>query len=43
LSSALSRCLQQEANAIAAAAQRLCSQQVETALQLLEGCRARRA
>jgi len=41
--SALSRCLQEEANAIAAAAQRLDSQQVEAALELLEGCRARRA
>ncbi len=41
--SALSRCLQEEANAIAAAAQRLNSEQVETALQLLERCRAQRA
>lgn len=41
--SALSRCLQEEANAIAAAAERLDSQQVEAALELLEGCRARRA
>jgi arabinose-5-phosphate isomerase len=35
--------MQEEANAIAAAAQRLDSQQVEAALELLEGCRARRA
>ncbi len=41
--SALSRCLQEEANAIAAAAQRLNSEQVETALKLLERCRAQRA
>jgi arabinose-5-phosphate isomerase len=41
--SALSRCLQEEAHAIAAAAQRLDSEQVETALALLQGCRARRA
>jgi arabinose-5-phosphate isomerase len=41
--SALSRCLQEEANAIAAAAQRLDGQQVEAALELLESCRARRA
>ena len=41
--SALSRCLQEEANAITAAAERLDSRQVEAALELLEGCRARRA
>ena len=41
--SALSRCLQEEAAAIAAAAQRLSSEQVEAALELLLGCRSRRA
>ena len=41
--SALSRCLQEEAAAIAAAANRLGSQQVEAALELLLGCRSRRA
>ena len=41
--SALSRCLQEEAAAIAAAAGRLRSEQVEAALELLLGCRSRRA
>ncbi|MBD2422224.1 KpsF/GutQ family sugar-phosphate isomerase [Cyanobium sp. FACHB-13342] len=41
--SALTRCLEEEAAAIAAAAQRLSSTQVEAALDLLEGCRQRRA
>ncbi len=41
--SALSRCLQEEAAAIAAAAERLSSEQVEAALELLLGCRSRRA
>ena len=41
--SALSRCLQEEAAAIAAAAERLSSEQVEAALELLLGCRTRRA
>ena len=41
--SALSRCLQEEAAAIAAAAARLSSEQVEAALELLLGCRTRRA
>ncbi len=41
--SALTRCLEEEAAAIAAAAQRLSSSQVEAALELLEGCRQRRA
>ena len=41
--SALSRCLQEEAAAIAAAALRLSSEQVEAALELLLGCRSRRA
>ena len=41
--SALSRCLQEEAAAIAAAAGRLSSEQVEAALELLLGCRTRRA
>ena len=41
--SALSRCLQEEAAAIAAAAGRLSSEQVEAALELLLGCRSRRA
>jgi arabinose-5-phosphate isomerase len=39
---ALTRCLQEEAAAIAAAAQRLDGEQVETALQQLEACRQRR-
>jgi len=43
MSTALSRCLQEEAAAIAAAAQRLDSQQVEAALSLLDACRTRRA
>ena len=41
--SALSRCLQEEAAAIAAAAGRLSSEQAEAALDLLLGCRTRRA
>ena len=41
--SALTRCLEEEAAAIAAAAQHLSSSQVEAALELLEGCRERRA
>ncbi len=41
--SALTRCLEEEAAAIAAAAQRLNSDQVEAALTLLEACRQRRA
>ena len=41
--SALSRCLQEEADAIAAAAQRLRSDQVEGALKLLEHCADRKA
>jgi len=41
--SSLSRCLQEEAAAIAAAAGRLSSEQVEAALALLLGCRSRRA
>ncbi|MEX0589002.1 MAG: KpsF/GutQ family sugar-phosphate isomerase [Cyanobium sp.] len=41
--SALTRCMEEEAAAIAAAAQRLNSDQVEAALELLEGCRQRRA
>ena len=41
--SALSRCLQEEAAAIAAAAGRLSSEQVEAALELLLDCRSRRA
>lgn len=41
--SALSRCLQEEAAAIAVAAERLSSEQVEAALELLLGCRSRRA
>ena len=41
--SALSRCLQEEAAAIAAAAGRLSSEQVEAALELLLCCRTRRA
>ena len=40
--SALTRCLQEEASAIAAAADRLDPQQVEAALELLESCRQRR-
>jgi arabinose-5-phosphate isomerase len=40
---ALTRCLEEEAAAIAAAAERLSSTQVEAALELLEGCRQRRA
>ena len=42
-SSALSRCLEQEAAAIAAAAERLPTDQVEAALQLLEVCASHRA
>ena len=41
--SALTRCLLEEAAAIAAAATRLDSEQVEAALQLLDGCAERRA
>jgi arabinose-5-phosphate isomerase len=41
--SALTRCLVEEAAAIAASATRLDPEQVETALRHLEGCRARRA
>lgn len=41
--SALTRCLQEEANAIASAALRLRSQDVESALQSLETCRAKHA
>jgi arabinose-5-phosphate isomerase len=41
--SALSRCLEEEAAAIAASAHRLASAQVETALTLLEGCATQRA
>lgn len=41
--SALTRCLQEEAGAIAAAAERLESDQVESALQLLELCADRKA
>jgi arabinose-5-phosphate isomerase len=40
---ALTRCLQEEAAAISAAAERLIGTQVEAALELLEGCRERRA
>ena len=43
MTTALSRCLQEEAAAIDAAAQRLNPQQVEAALTLLEACRSRRA
>ena len=43
IGTALSRCLQEEAQAIAAAADRLKPNQVETALALLASCRARRA
>ena len=41
--SALTRCLEEEAAAIAAAADRLPADQVEAALQLLEACASRRA
>ena len=41
--SALTRCLEEEAAAIAAAAQRLPAEQVEAALQLLEACAGKRA
>ena len=41
--SALTRCLQEEAAAISAAAQRLSAEQVEGALQLLERCADRKA
>ena len=41
--SALTRCLQEEAAAIAAAAERLSSEQVEGALTLLERCADRKA
>jgi hypothetical protein len=41
--SALTRCLEEEAAAIAAAAQRLDAGQVELALRQLEACRQRRA
>ena len=41
--SALTRCLQEEASAIAAAAERLSSEQVEAALTLLERCADRKA
>ena len=40
---ALTRCLNEEAAAISSAAQRLSGEQVEAALELLEGCRKRRA
>jgi len=40
---AFTRCLEEEAAAISAAAQRLSSEQVEAALELLWGCRQRRA
>ncbi len=43
LLSALTRCLQEEAKAIAVAAQRLCSVQVEHALDLLHQCADRKA
>jgi arabinose-5-phosphate isomerase len=43
MTTALSRCLQEEAAAIDAAALRLNPQQVEAALILLEACRSRRA
>ena len=42
-SSALTRCLEEEAAAIAAAAERLSPDQVEAALQLLEVCASRQA
>lgn len=41
--SALTRCLQEEAAAIAATAERLAAGQVEAALELLDGCADRRA
>ena len=41
--SALTRCLQEEASAIASAAERLSGEQVEAALRLLEQCADRRA
>ena len=41
--SALTRCLQEEASAIATAAERLSSDQVEAALALLERCADRKA
>ena len=41
--SALTRCLQEESSAIAAAAERLSSEQVEAALALLERCADRKA
>ena len=41
--SALTRCLQEEAAAIAAAAERLSSEQVEGALTLLKRCADRKA
>ena len=43
MTTALSRCLQEEAAAIDAAALRLNPQQVEAALILLDACRNRRA
>jgi len=43
MTTALTSCLRQEAAAIAAAAQRLDSDEVEAALSLLEACRNRRA
>ena len=41
--SALTRCLQEEASAISTAAERLSSEQVEAAIQLLEHCADRKA
>ena len=41
--SALTRCLQEEAKAIAVASERLCSIQVEEALKLLHQCADRKA
>ena len=41
--SALTRCLQEEASAIASAAERLSVEQVEAALRLLEQCADRKA
>ena len=41
--SALTRCLQEESSAIAAAAERLSGEQVEAALALLERCADRKA
>ena len=41
--SALTRCLQEEASAISTAAERLSSEQVEAAIQLLERCADRKA